>query len=131
MSTYELFYLMAYASEQLTNLFSVFVGFSSAAIIGAYVAGKHLTRLLAWGIVGLYSVTALSFISGRVLNGQAMARLQQDLLEAAQRDNVQLHVLEGMNVAQGYGVYFGLPIWIIIAIAVVFFVFYARSRLSD
>ena len=60
-----------------------------------------------------------------------MARLQQDLLEAAQRDNVQLHVLEGMNVAQGYGVYLGLPIWIIIAGAVVFFVFYARSRLSD
>jgi hypothetical protein len=47
MSVYELTYLMAYSNEQLISLFSVYVGFSSAAIIGAYVAGKHLTNKLA------------------------------------------------------------------------------------
>ena len=78
MSLYELVYLMSYANEQMLNQFSIFVGFSTAAIVGAYVAGKNLTNVLAWGIVLLYGATALVFISGRIVVGGDMARLQQE-----------------------------------------------------
>ena len=99
MSLYELMYLTSELEQILAERFSIFIALSSAAVVGAYVAGKHLNNVLTLGIVSLYIVTALGFIFGRYAMGEQIIRMRLDILETAERTNTQLHMLEGLQGA--------------------------------
>lgn len=130
MTFYELMYLSAYLNEQMVGLLSVFVGLSSAAIVGAYVAGKKLTRTLAWGIVFLYSLPALSLTRVRLLYGQRFEAYSRDIQEAAQQDGLSLHILNVSDGAFVLGNTIAMVAYLSMWAAVIFFVFYAKSKLE-
>ena len=46
MSLYELMYLTSELEQIIAERFSIFIALSSAAVVGAYVAGKHLNNVL-------------------------------------------------------------------------------------
>ena len=131
MTLYELTYLHAYLSEQMVGLLSVYVGLSSAAVVGAYVAGNKLTYILSWGIVLLYTVPALSLVRTRLFFGQRLAALSQDIEEMAQREGVSLKYLETSDGVFTWGNEIAMVAYLSIWAAVIFFVFYAKSRLVD
>ena len=131
MTVYELIYLQTYTGEQMMGLFSIFIGVSSAAIIGAYVAGQQLTRTLAWGIVFLYSITAAALTRVRYGFSEQLQELSLDTSEAVIRDGLTLHSWNpdiGSNFA--YSTEAILLAHASIWAAVIFFVFYAKSRLT-
>ena len=131
MSLYELMFLMSEQEQMIAERFSIFIALSSAAVVGAYVAGKHLNNVLTLGIVSLYIVIALGFIGARYAFGEQAIRMRLDILETAERTNTQLHMLEVLQVANLGYYWIAIAQYSMIAAGVIFFVFYAKARIQD
>ena len=130
MTLYELAHLEAYTGEQIVGLLSVYLALASAAIVGAYVAGNKLTRVLAWGIAFLYTIPALSLTRVRYLHGHRLDALTQDILATAQRENSELQILSLLENGFVLGHETAMIAYVSIWAAVIFFVFYAKSRVK-
>lgn len=131
MSLYELMYLTSELEQIIAERFSIFIALSSAAVVGAYVAGKHLNNVLTAGIVSLYIVTAVGFMLGRYGLGVQVNRMHLDIAEATERTNTQLHMLQGLQDTGAGNFWLPLIIYLLISVGVIFFVFYAKARMQD
>ncbi len=118
-----------------TNLFQLellgylFV-FSTSAIVGAYVAGKKLDWILAFGICGLYSFGVGGLFVARL-------RVNERIAENIAEYNTQVtkEAAVGLVPPDPYlltGAPAATPLfYFLVWAAVIFFVFYARRKFGE
>jgi hypothetical protein len=128
MTVYELMELMAAERQMLSGSLSTFLTVSSAAFVGAYVAGERLTRGLTVGLLIVYTIASAAIFSGRHFSGLRMIDIANDIRKVAAQEGVSLDSVQ--NITGNETMVIAYVGYFIIWAAVVIFVVYARARVS-